>query len=512
MEHNELDPKVHQVYGENESIPSRPEVRRTIDKVLSDIGFGRFQLELLILMGGSVACDSMEICLIGFLQGCVKEIWNLSGRMEALLAAAVFVGQVIGMLGAPLADTYGRRPLILTGWVLIVVFGFSSVVAPNYWVLVSLRAVVGVGIGLSQTTSYDMVTEMLAKEDRSKVTYSNLMSALGGLYMLIVAWTLLNEYGWRILTLFCAFPILIIAVWGFFFLPESPRWLVAQGRTEDAENVLENIAVYNDVKKEVGVIRLIKTPVDIESCGICEMFSSDIVDVTWKLWIVWFFVYFTYYCMFLALMLFLESPNNNCSYNYLHIMYAGLAETSLIIIAILVVDWSGRCLSQLVFFGCAAVFGIAFSIMNAYAFNRADTTIMIIAGKSFVVGGLCIMWVHCAELFPTELRATGHSSTNIVGRIGAVFATFWIDAVTARHLLLGGIFFSCVILVAAMFAYALPETGGKSLDRIVGFSGDESSSVCSDFERDFHFSPSRTSTSSAKQEELDGLLERHQKQ
>ena len=82
----------------------------SIDEALDRIDFGDFQTNLIVLIGLSIACDGLEVGLVAYLQECIKAEWHLDGNMEALLTSAVLVGQILGMLFSPLADTYGRRP------------------------------------------------------------------------------------------------------------------------------------------------------------------------------------------------------------------------------------------------------------------------------------------------------------------------------------------------------------------------------------------------------------------
>ena len=62
------------------------------------------------------------------------------------------------------------------------------------------------------------------------------------------------------------------------------------------------------------------------------------------------------------------------------------------------------------------------------------------------------------------MRATGHSTAVVVGRTGAIVATFWIDSLSVKEPLLGGLGFTFAILIAGLTAYTLKETTGCSLD------------------------------------------------
>jgi len=59
----------------------------------------------------------------------------------------------------------------------------------------------------------------------------------------------------------------VVGIIGFFYLPESPRWLLTQGRVEEAEKVLEQIAVYNGT--DIGPVRLSRKAVLLVECGNC---------------------------------------------------------------------------------------------------------------------------------------------------------------------------------------------------------------------------------------------------
>jgi MFS family permease len=138
-----------------ENAPEESKIKREvlIEDIYEEIGFGNFQVHLILVIGATIACDSIEGSIVAFLQECIKDDMNLDGNYEALLSSAVFVGQILGMLCSPAADIFGRKIVIYIGWAFIVVFGIASTWSPNYWSLVLMRSLVGYGIGISQTTS-----------------------------------------------------------------------------------------------------------------------------------------------------------------------------------------------------------------------------------------------------------------------------------------------------------------------------------------------------------------------
>ena len=171
-----------------------------------------------------------------------------------MLSSAAFGGQIIGMLCTPAADVLGRRPIVMCGWICVTVFGIASYFSPDYYTLVALRTMVGYGIGISQTTSYDIACELLPQAYRSRATYIGMVNAVGGVYLLTVLYFMLGTQGWKIILIMASVPALFICTIGCFFLPESPRWLLSQGRIEEAEAKVKYIAEYN--RYNLGKFRL----------------------------------------------------------------------------------------------------------------------------------------------------------------------------------------------------------------------------------------------------------------
>ncbi|KAG7232179.1 hypothetical protein INR49_009457 [Caranx melampygus] len=161
----------------------------------------------------------------------------------SLAGSLFFAGLLIGnVVFGPLSDKIGRRPVYLTGLFFEVIFGYVTAVAPSYEVFAVSRLLVGLmngGIGL---VCFVLTQEYVGKSywamtgTLTSMTFAVGIALFGILGYFIRPWrslaTVANSSG-------VLFFLLSVT------LPESPRWLYSQGRTEQAEEVLRYMALMN---------------------------------------------------------------------------------------------------------------------------------------------------------------------------------------------------------------------------------------------------------------------------
>jgi MFS family permease len=395
---------------------------KTPDEVLEEMGFGRFHFRLLSLACLTVACQAIELNLLTYLQVCAGVEWNLSSSSKALLTCGVFLGQIIGLvLAGPMADTYGRKPVILFSWAAIAVFGMLSAVSPNVWVLLCLRALVGAGIA-SQVVFFDLLSELLPIDIRGRcLTFSLIFFAIGDTCTTGLAYLLLDAYGWRWMVFAASCPFAIIFFIGLLLILESPRYLLVNHQVMEAETVLMNIGIVNEFVIPAYSLKLCRHETCTENSAniYAWLLSRKLRHATLLIWPLWylsilktyvitvtdqccnrFCFTFSYYSLSFLLVDYFEI-DDSCSFRFNYIVLVDISGVVGTAIATQLIDSIVRKISQ--FF----LFLIAFGSILVFAFFNetvAETLVFVMVAKSAIMGGTSLCWVQCTELYPTEVN------------------------------------------------------------------------------------------------------------
>ena len=170
--------------------------------------------------------------------------WNLTPATAGTIGSLAFAGMLVGALGAGnLADRLGRRRTILASVAWFTLFTGLSGLAPNAFVFGLLRFVAGVGLGGLVPSANALTAEFVSPRLRSGVS-TIMMSGvpIGGSIAALLAIPVIPSLGWQAMYLFAfaGFGLLALTAW---LLPESPTWLRAHGRPEQAAVIEEQYGV-----------------------------------------------------------------------------------------------------------------------------------------------------------------------------------------------------------------------------------------------------------------------------
>ena len=203
-----------------------------VQEFINSNAFSTFQRNILILCFLVVTVDGFDTASIGFIAPAIKAEWQLSAAALAPLFGAGLFGLMSGaLIFGPLADRFGRKPILIFSVAFFGLASLLSVFSTGLPMLLVLRFLTGLGLGGAMPSAVTLTSEYCPQGRRASLV--TLMfcgftvgSALGGL----VAAQMLSSMGWRgVLCVGGVLPLLLVPLLAFK-LPESLRFLLEKGK------------------------------------------------------------------------------------------------------------------------------------------------------------------------------------------------------------------------------------------------------------------------------------------
>ncbi|XP_059609397.1 uncharacterized protein LOC132256844 [Phlebotomus argentipes] len=229
------------------------------EDALTKVTFGKFNCFLIFVCGMNLAAVLLETLGISFVTPVAQCDLELTNRDKGVLSAIAFVGIIISShLWGFLADTMGRRAVIMPSLFTAFVTTVLSSLTNNFWVFAVLRFLSGFFISGSSATVYAYLGEFHNMKTRSRaIMAASTIFGLGGMLMPALAWLVMNNTWsleipflgiaykpWRLFLVVCGLPNLFCAV-SLLSLPESPKFVLSQGRQSDTIKILQRIYAIN---------------------------------------------------------------------------------------------------------------------------------------------------------------------------------------------------------------------------------------------------------------------------
>ncbi|XP_014669031.1 PREDICTED: synaptic vesicle glycoprotein 2C-like [Priapulus caudatus] len=208
-------------------------------------------------MGWAVSACAVDMMCVSFLLPSAECELRLSSQNKGWLNASIFIGMMIGSYTlAALADIKGRRKMLICCLIFNAVCAALSSFAHSYWMLLVMRFLCGAAVGGSQPIVWSYFVEFQPRQKRGRML--SLMAAfwtIGNILVALLAWAIIphTDMGhfsaytyssWRVFILVCTVPLLTSAVM-LIFLPESPKWLLENGKEEQCLAILAKMYAVN---------------------------------------------------------------------------------------------------------------------------------------------------------------------------------------------------------------------------------------------------------------------------
>ena len=449
-----------------------------IDDAIELLGMGRFQYDILIAAGLCFAADAMEVLLLSFLAVILHVEWNLSERQTDSIISVVFAGAMIGtLILGPLGDRIGRKPVFTLTAAIIAIFGLGTAFCKTYeWLLVA-RFMVGFGVG-GLTVPFDTLAEFVPTSDRgNNLLYIEFFWTAGTLLVPVLAWYSLAEgsiESWQLFVFLCAIPCVLATILGMIAVPESPRWLLTQGKHEKAVKILRKAAKRNGKDP----FELFPDGVEITqqhshvSESVWDLFSPKWFRTTFLLWGAWFGLAFSYFGVIIIVALVFSShgevdvngEDGSYEFDYGAIFISASSEIVGLLLVLSTIDTWGRIKTAVVSYIGGGASCFLLGLLAWYDAPRNVLVTVAFAARMFMMGASCTTWVSTSEILTTDIRATGHAAANAVARMGGFIAPYIITEGNSIRVI--GFIMLLVSLATAYVSRQLPETAGMALGQI----------------------------------------------
>lgn len=402
---------------------------------LDEMPWTRFHTLLTVALGIGWALDSFETNIIGSVFGVLKTQWHLSSTQGSLAVSVWVIGMLIGAIGfGYLADRYGRKRLFLATLLWYAFFSIATVFSWSYESFLFFRVMTALAVGGEYSAVTATMGEFIPKRHRGR-TDAMILSGfpLGAMASAAVTLLLLNrlpgEIAWRI-GFGLGTTLALLFFWIRRVIPESPRWLLQQGRTEEVDAIVERIAAsamrsdtsaaiqtqaqkrysattfvptlpafWRNIRELFGAYRL--------RCGLASALNFSQAAV----------VYGVLSLMALVILPYMKVPASDMPIYYVYGNAAALLGG--LTASVLVEAW-GRRASLLASYSFTALAIVPLYVLHtlpgmvtAYCLIQFGVTWAYISG-----------YVVSSEVLPTRMRATGLGISVAVGRVGAMVAPF----------------------------------------------------------------------------------------
>ncbi|XP_059636508.1 organic cation/carnitine transporter 7-like [Cornus florida] len=468
----------------------------TLDEALIAVGFGKYQILVLLYAGLGYSSEAMEVMILSFVGPAVKSEWGLSSTEESLISTVVFAGMLIGAYSwGTISDSYGRRMGLLSLATMTSVAGLLSAFSPNYLSLVILRWLVGIGLGGGPVYSAWFL-EFVPVPNRGKwMVVFSIFWTIGTILEASLAWIVMPSLGWRWLLALSSAPS-FLALLFYGLTPESPRYLCVKGRTTDAHNVLEKVEKLNRTSLPPGLLvsdRMVDLDEEVAPSedshllssarnksmvsetafsSLRMLFSSELIRTTLLLWVVIFGNAFLYYGVILLTselssgqnkysLITMRSKYSEDDSLYIDVFVTSLAELPGVFLSAVIVDRIGRKLSMGIMFMLGCIFLLPLVVQQ----HEILTTALLSGARMCFIGTFTVAYIYAPEVYPTSMRTTGFGVASAVGRIGGMLCPLVaVVLVTNYGQTAAIILFEVVTVISGICVMFLPlETKGREL-------------------------------------------------
>ncbi len=406
----------------------------------------------------------------------IKGEFSLTDSGLGTVAALLTIGCLVGALfTGSFTEKFGRKKVMVTTAILYIISALGCAFAPSSILLIAFRLLSGLAVGATSVVAPMYISEISPAKKRGRlVSFNQFAITVGILVAYVFDYFLVNlgDNSWR-------FMLAVPAIFGVFYLlflllnfPESPRWLLAHNRKQDAGKVLFRLGGQKLLDEELPEMETtIAAEQKKEKMSIKELFKGKTGKIVLIGTLIAAFQQITginAVIMFAPEMF--KAAGSARGDSLMMSMVVGLVNFLMTIFALWLVDKKGR--KSLLLWGAvgmvAALAYLTFEFAKPEQ-NGIGVLIALLVYISFFAASFApVMWVIISEIYPNRIKGAAMSFSTAVSWL-CTFLTVYFAPVIQGSLGLEYLFaiFGIFSILAFVFVKVwIPETKGKSLESI----------------------------------------------
>ncbi|MEH2475110.1 putative MFS transporter [Nitrobacteraceae bacterium AZCC 2161] len=389
-----------------------------------------WQIRARVIMGSATFFDAFNALSIAFVLPVLVPLWHIAAPQIGLMIAASYVGQLIGALAFSwAAERYGRVRCAAAATAIFALMSLACAACSNFDQLLVCRFIQGIGVGGEMPVAAVYISELSKARGRGKFfLLYEMIFPIGLMVTGQVGALLVPLFGWKTMFLIGGLPGLLVA-WLLLRLPESPRWLIGQGRFAEAEAVVTEMERSSGVAgsdAHAAAAMPARVPVTAKDRGKwSELLSPAYRARTLVVWVLW-----------ASAFLIANSLNNWMPTLYTTVYHLGVADALraasmtnvaqvlLLLVCAMVIDRTGRKFWMMAAFGLG---GLLLAILGFGGAHHVSWVIVLTTLGYGLVGSVnAVVYLYTPEIYPTRMRAIGTGVATSWLRIGSAIGPWLI--------------------------------------------------------------------------------------
>jgi putative MFS transporter len=266
---------------------------------IDEAPMSRFHRKLAVACSGGPLLDGYLLSIIGIALSGIGTDLGIGGTETAMVGVAALVGMFFGgLVIGPVTDRVGRRVMYVIDLAVLLTASVACAFVTSAWQLVVLRLIVGFAIGADYPIATSLLTEWVPKQQRARMMGVLIIAwyagAAGAYFVGYVLAQTAGHGAWRWMLASAALVSAVVIALRHG-TPESPRWLVAKGRPDEASALIaqvlhvrvspEDLVAAHSCTARRGSVAELFRGVYLRRTAFCALFYTCAVIPLWALYI-----------------------------------------------------------------------------------------------------------------------------------------------------------------------------------------------------------------------------------